>query len=366
MTFDVFKGGNHLPLFSACTGTEFTILTNRSKPANPDLPSNITIKTLNARIGPYYYGCADYLYAKAVLRRYPPHDLFWQQFDVIHCNQVMGPMLKSLKKTGVPLLFLIHHPVTADREVAVEESGFLESVRWRLKYFLLVRWQKKLCAEADRIATVSNTMRDRIAQDYHCTADKISMVPNGVDGSVFTPVADAECMFDVISVGSFVHPRKGFPYLVEVYRQLAAAGKRIADVGRRSDAQRAMLKSIEGVTVYGTVDQDELEHLLRHSRTLVSTSLYEGFGLSLIEALASGHPAFGFSVGAVPEVLGSIDDSLVVPPRDTSALTKVVLSFLRFSPQEREQKGAQYRKEVLHRYSLHASAEGLQNLYKSM
>lgn len=365
-TFDVFKGGNHLPLFSACSNTTFTILTNRSKPADPQLPSNISIETLNARIGSYYYGCADYLYAKAVLQRYPPHHSFWKQFDVIHCNQVMGPALRQLKKTGVPVVFLIHHPVTADRDIAVAESRFIDALRWRAKYLLLIYWQKRMCKAVHHIATVSRTMRERIAGDYAVAPEKIAVVPNGVDGNVFTPVSDSECLFDVISVGSFVHPRKGFRYLVEVYTALATSGKSIADVGRRSDAQCAILESIPGVTVYNMVDQDELEHLLRHSRVLVSTSLFEGFGLSLIEALASGHPAFCFSVGAVPEVLGSIDASFIVAPRDSHALAQSIQEYLQHTPKQRDQAGKQYRKEVLQRYSLQSSADALEGLYDNV
>ena len=365
-TFDVFKGGNHLPLFSACTHTEFTILTNRSKPANPELPSNITIETLEARIGPYYYGCADYLYAKAVLKRYPPHHEFWKQFDVIHCNQVMGPALKKLKKTGVPVVVLIHHPVTADREVAVAESGFFDALQWRAKYFLLVHWQKKFCKAAQHIATVSQTMRDRIACDYSVHPEKISVVPNGVDGAVFSRKRDSECSYDVVAVGSFIHPRKGFRYLLEVYKKLAAAGMKIADVGRRSEEQMQQLRSINGVIVHGMVDSFTLIDLVQGSRVLISTSLFEGFGLSLIEALACGHPCMAFSVGAVPEVVGSIEPTLVVPPRDTEALAQAVQAYLQCSSEQRDEQGKHYREEVLRRYALHSSAEALEGLYEGM
>lgn len=360
---DTYKGGSHMPLLSACDDIEFTVVTNRVKAAEGTLPSNVYVVTLNARIGSYYYGFADMLFARSVLRAHPSEDAFWKQFDAIHINQVMGPALRKLKKTGVPLIFMIHHPVTADRDVAVAESGWFDGLIWRLKYALLIRWQREMARAADRVVTVSKTMRERIAHDYGCSPEKITVVENGVDGVVFTPAADADCTFDVIAVGSFVHPRKGFRYLANTYRALAASGKRIADVGRRSDSQMKELLAIPGVTVHGSVDQDTLVRLIRHSRVLVSTSLFEGFGLSLIEALSSGHPAFAFAVGAVPEVLGGIDQELLIPPRDTGAMIDAIASFLRHSPKEREERGALYRTTVLKRYSLSASAESLRLAY---
>src|SRR3989344_6994281 len=168
---DSFKGGNHLPLFAACEQTEFTIVCNRSKVPAGQLPKNVKVVTVPGRTGPYYGGCADFLFSRAVLARFSANDPFWKTFDVLHLNQVMGLHFRKLKKTGVPLLFLIHHPVTADRDIAVAESGFFDACAWRMKYALLVRWQRVMCTTADRIVTVSQTMRSRIAHDYAVPAE---------------------------------------------------------------------------------------------------------------------------------------------------------------------------------------------------
>lgn len=364
--FDAFKGGNHLPLLAALPEVEFTILTNDTKPALPDLPGNVRCETLRARVSSYYYGCADLLFARAVLKHYPASDPFWKQFDVIHINQTMGPALLQLKKAGVPIVFFIHHPVSADRAVALEESSFIGRIFWRLKYWLLVLWQKRFCTLLPTIATVSQTSAKRIAQDYGCPESKITVIPNGIDTTVFTPDDPAFCEFDAIAVGSFVHPRKGFRYLVEVYRELSIKSIRIADVGRRSPEQQAIIRSIKNVRSLGTVPQEKLLSLLRRSSVLLSTSLYEGFGLSLIEALACGRPAFAFDAGAVREVLAPVDPDLVVALRDTDELTRRVQKFLALSPAERAEKGRRYREGVSRLYPLKKSAAALHDLYKKL
>jgi glycosyltransferase involved in cell wall biosynthesis len=360
---DPFKGANHLPLFAANADINFTILCSRCKVPQRDLPANVEVVELGGWLGTYYYGCMDLRFAQIVLRAYQSDDPFWQQFAVLHCNQVMGPSLSRLKRTGLPIILTIHHPVTVDCALAVEETPFLQSVHWRLKYAAPIVWQRAMCSVADAIVTVSATVRDRLVQDYGCDPANVVIVPNGVDGNVFQPV-DAPEEYDVIALGSLMHPRKGFRYLVDAYRQLASSGRRIADVGRRSDSQLRELRFIPNVTVHGTVDAPRLIQLLQRSKTLISTSLYEGFGLSLIEALACGIPAFAFGGGAVGEVLVPIDPSLITPIRDTGKLVQRVQGFLHLSVPQRKRRGDRYRSLVLDTYPLERSAEALRELYQ--
>jgi len=365
-TLDPFKGGNHLPLLASLPDTEVTILCNRSKVRPSDLPPGVTVVTIPGRLGPYYYGCSDLLFARSVLRTYPFHSAFWQQFSVIHLNQVMGPAFRRLPACGVSVLFFIHHPVTADRRIAVSETRGIQSLLWRLRYFLLVRWQHNMCRAASHIATVSYTMKQHIIDDYACRSEKISVVPNGVDAQVFHPGGSTPPIVDVVSIGSFIHPRKGFRYLLETYRELSRRGKRIADVGRRSDEQRKELSAISGVTVYGTLSQEALLARMQSAAVLISTSLFEGFGLSLIEALSCGRPAFAFGVGAVPEVLGPIDTSLIVPPRDVRAMVDAVCSYLDLSVAEQSCQGATYHAAVQQHWSMERAAAALRSLYKQL
>lgn len=362
---DPYKGANHLPLFAALSDVSFTIVCNRSKARPGDLPRNVEVVTVPGRTGSYYYGFADARFASLILRAYPAGSAFWKQFQILHFNQVMGPVFRRLRGAGVPVLLTIHHPVTVDRDIAVEESSGVVAMLWRLKYARLVAWQKAMCATCHHVMTVSQTVSDRLQKDYGIADDRITIVPNGVDGSVFFPDT-AVPLFDVIALGSFIHPRKGFRYLAEAYRALGAKGFRIADVGRRSDVQVAVLRSIPGVTMHGIVDQPTVQRLMQRSSILLSTALYEGFGLSLIEALACGRPALAFAGGAVGEVLSPIDADLVVPVRDTSALVEKAEAFLCLSETEKRQRGEEYRKKVLESYGIEKAAKSLRSLYANI
>jgi len=375
---DVYKGGNHLPLFRALPDVQFTVLTGSVHPKGVVLPANVRAVKLDGRLVSYYYGFADRRFACEVLRTYPAGHPFWKDFDVLHLNQTLHPSLLTLQESGVPLLYAVHHPVTVDLGAALGESSPVTGLLWRARYYSLIGWQRRICREAPHIMTVSQTVAARLQDDYTCDPAKISIVPNGVDGERFQPSLSLESFgrqarpdgreteFDCIAVGSFLHPRKGFRYLFETYRALTRDGVRIADVGKRSPTQRRQLQKLTGVTSFGTVPDDKITELIQRSSILVSTSLYEGFGLSLIEALACGRPAFAFDAGAVSEVLSPIDPSLVVPIRDSAALVRRVQEFLALSAEERLKRGNRYREEVLKRYSLRASADALRAVYERL
>lgn len=367
LSLDVFKGGNHLPLLGSVPGVRFTVLTNSVKPRDAVLPQNVRVECLHERLGPYYYGIADTLFARAVLRRYPPAHSFWKQFDVIHLNQVLGRRFLALRDTGVPVLYAIHHPVSADKDVSLAESPFFSGLRWRMKYAFLLRGQRLLAKGMPTLMTVSRSMADRLSREFSRNPSDIRVVQNGVDGAMFHSAEHSDQdTFAAIAIGSLLHPRKGFPYLLSVYRELAAHGWKIADVGRRSASQQAALADIPGLTAYGTVDHEAMLSLLQRSSVLLSCSLFEGFGLSLIEALACGKPSIAFAVGAVPEVLTPVDPTLLVPPRDTAAMVLRVERFLALSSQERSSFARRYREAALRLYPLEGSGKALARVYASL
>ena len=118
--------------------------------------------------------------------------------------------------------------------------------------------------------------------------------------------------------------------------------------------------------MFGTVESDQLLSLLQKSKVLVSTSLYEGFGLSLIEALACGHHCIAFDVCAVREVLEPIDNQLTVQPRDVLALVQHATTFLSLNPKELQKKADEYRSAVIDQYSLEKSAQSLHRVYQQL
>lgn len=320
---DQYKGGGEVLLGiinSLKTRHEITVYTAETNVKNPDF--NLQVLRINE--WPYYYGLFDYFFAKKVTAKILAEK---KQFDLIHVNQVVGSPLLRLGNIGIPVIYEIHHPATADLEAALDfERSPLRRLAWRLKYLPIIRAQKKL-AKKFPVLTVSRTSAGKISADYGVAEKDISIIYNAIDTDIFKPTAPKEPN-TVISVGSFIHPRKGFDYLLKIYRDLDKNGVKILDVGRRPAWGLKELSKLKNVTRFGTVSREELIKLYSRATVHISPSRYEGFGLSILEAMACGTPTVAFAVGGAREVLEQIDPELLTPAGDVDQILKKVYSIL--------------------------------------
>jgi alpha-1,3-rhamnosyl/mannosyltransferase len=174
----------------------------------------------------------------------------------------------------------------------------------------------------------------RLIDGLHVDPAKISVVPNGVDKS-FKPqpperiarVREALALGDkpyVLCVGS-VEPRKNLKGLLAAWSQLPAnirqeyslvlAGKR----GRKEVFGDAGLDNVpEGAIFTGYVAQEDLPALYSGAAIFAYPSLYEGFGLPPLEAMASGVPVLTSNNSSIPEVVG--DAGVLIDPQEPESI----------------------------------------------
>jgi glycosyltransferase involved in cell wall biosynthesis len=150
----------------------------------------------------------------------------------------------------------------------------------------------------------------------------------------------------VLAVGT-LEPRKNLPRLVEAYRLLPEAVQRehplvvVGDLGWRTDATLTALASLGNrCTVLGKVPDATLAELYRRCAMFCYPSLYEGFGLPVLEAMAAGAAVLTSNVSSLPEVGG--DAVAYVDPLDVAAIA-AALSELLSDPQRRATLGAAAR-----------------------
>jgi glycosyltransferase involved in cell wall biosynthesis len=175
---------------------------------------------------------------------------------------------------------------------------------------------------ADRVIAVSSRTKQDLIDQYGVEGHKIAVIPNGVDDA-FSPDGPA---------------RDGPPYLLFVgalqarkdplvaIQALSLADSNLGlvlvgpDKGAAAEARRAVARlGLNGrVEFSGHVEKPALAALYRGARALVFPSRYEGFGLPVLEAMASGTPVVATTAGAIPEVAG--DAAVLVDPGDPIAL----------------------------------------------
>jgi glycosyltransferase involved in cell wall biosynthesis len=160
---------------------------------------------------------------------------------------------------------------------------------------------------ADAVVAVSQFTRDELGDLLGIPADRVRVVPNGVD-PVFTPDGPAAPGAYVLAVGT-LEPRKNLGAAVEAAR-LAGVELRVAGA-----------QGWGGVDVPGWAGRPsdaELASLYRGARCLVYPSLYEGFGLPVLEAMACGTPVVTSRGGATEEIAGGA--AVLVDATDPAAV----------------------------------------------
>jgi glycosyltransferase involved in cell wall biosynthesis len=212
--------------------------------------------------------------------------------DVLHCPTFRGPV-----RSRVPVVVTIH-----DLAVLRHPETFNQ---WTRSYSRLV--VPRVARAARRVIAVSQFTRGEIVELLGVPPERIDVIPNAV-GPPFVPDGPAAEGDYMLAVGT-LEPRKNHALVQQAARALAVP---LRVVGARGwgDVQ------VDGWL--GAVSDDELAALYRGARCLVYPSLYEGFGIPVLEAMACGTPVVTSAGGATEEVAGGA--AVLVDPRDPSAI----------------------------------------------
>ena len=186
---------------------------------------------------------------------------------------------------------------------------------------------------ADRVIALSEFTRQEI-KNYYPTANQKSVIVYPGIGSEFTPGAgpgaDAGMLAALgvrkpylLCVGN-IHPRKNMHRLLAAWEELRDAGPPVprmvwAGIGRWQTGDLLPRAERAGVQVLGFVPQSHLPALLRQAEALAYPSLYEGFGLPPLEAMACGTPVLTSNATSLPEAVG--EAAVCVDATDLAALT---------------------------------------------
>jgi glycosyltransferase involved in cell wall biosynthesis len=296
------------------------------------------------------------------------------EFDLVHDNQCLGTGLAKMVDEGWPVVTTLHHPITVDRDLDLAHA----SGAWRR--FTLRRWyafldmQTRVAGRIPRHIAVSESSRRDIARHMGIDSDRVHVVPVGVDPDIFRPRPDvARVRGRVMTTASADVPMKGLAPLLEALAKVRT---------ERDDAHLVVLGKTKGKSaipglierlglegavrfVHG-VSSERIVELYAEAEAAAVPSLYEGFSLPAVEAMACRVPVVATTGGALPEVVGGNGETgLLVPPADPSALAAALVRTLDDAGL-RARVGAAGRRRALERFTWRRTAEGTVEQYRAL
>lgn len=279
-------------------------------------------------------------------------DRRFDAFDVVHDNQSLGYGLLWLLRRGIPLVATIHHPISRDRKVDIAAASLRKQISTR-RWYGFVRMQARVARRLPALLTVSTASATDTIEDFGIEPDRMKIVPLGVDTDVFRPRGE-RVPGRIVAIASADSPLKGVAHLLESVAKLRVERDVELHLVSRIDPKSATARRIEdlgladAVTLHSGLTDDELAALLASAEVMAVPSLYEGFSLPTVEALACGTPVVASRAGALPETVG--DAARLVAPGDVGELTDA-LGDLLDEPAERARLAALGLARVEERYS---------------
>ncbi len=234
----------------------------------------------------------------------------WEQLELpLFLRQVKSRLLVNLANTA-PLLY-------KNQFITIHDLAFLRNPKWfsikaSIYYRLLI---PALARRAQKIITVSEFSKSEIMHLLNIPDHKISVVYNGISEELCKN-RDIEFRKNNNEYGNYVlalsssDPRKNIKKLISAYRKLNLGDTKLILAGgenrifAKNESMKEIIRSDDNIIDVGYVSDSKLMNLYSNAKLFIYPSLYEGFGLPPLEAMAAGCPVLVSNTASLPEVCG--------------------------------------------------------------
>ena len=254
-------------------------------------------------------------------------------YDLIIDNQSLSYGMVEIQKR-FPFIEMIHHPITMDFKHEMKVSKKIKYKVSRYRWYSFLKMQKKVAPSIKRIITPSESSKNGIIEDLNCKNTNITVINNGLDTDEFSTIKDIKRnKFRLITTASADVPLKGLDYTLKALNILKNDFPEIqliiiGSLKKGGHTQKLIKKlNLEEYIIFKTnISKKEIKELYAESSIAIVSSLYEGFGYPVIEAMSCEVPLIATNVSSIPELTSKY--ALLVDPKNSEMISAGVKNIL--------------------------------------
>ncbi|MAV61525.1 MAG: glycosyl transferase family 1 [Gammaproteobacteria bacterium] len=254
-------------------------------------------------------------------------------YDLIIDNQSISYGMLEIQKR-LPLIEIIHHPITYDLKHELEASNKIKYRISRYRWYSFLKMQKKVAPKINTIITPSKSSKKGIIEEFKCKEKNITVINNGLDASEFAPIDRSQINpFRLITTASADVPLKGLDFSLKALKILITDFPEIhliviGNIKENGHTKRLIekLKIEKNVFFKSNITKAEITNLYSSSSVAIVSSLYEGFGYPVIEAMSCAVPLIATDVSSIPELTKEF--AILVEPKNDQMIADSVKKVL--------------------------------------
>ena len=250
-------------------------------------------------------------------------------YDLVLDNQSLSYGMLEIQKR-FPFIEIIHHPITFDYKYELASSKKIKYKFSRHRWYSFLKMQKKVAPKINRIVSPSQSSKDGIIKEFKCNEENITVINNGLDTDEFRPISKyIRNPYRLITTASADVPLKGLDYSLKALKDLKSDFPEmhlivIGSIKENGHTQRLIneLDIKDSVFFKSNITKAKITELYSTSSIAIVSSLYEGFGYPVIEALSCEVPLIATNISSIPELVD--DYATLVDPKSYKMISNSV------------------------------------------
>lgn len=259
-----------------------------------------------------------------------------KKFDIIHINGISYFSLK-MRITNASQTVFIHHPIK-DTIVNDNLGFFARILHFRGEDgFLILKAEDHIIKSSDKIIVPSKFTKNNLLSHYKLNSSLITVIHEGISCDNFkealvSPLKESD--FILLFVGRVDDHRKGLDILLDAFRIVSQKFEDVKLIIVGSGNNKKVVKLSEKLNIQnrilftGFVDESTLKSYYNICDIYVTPSRLEGFGLTILEAMAAGKSVIGFRVGSIPELIKNYKNGVLIDKVNAEALANGICYLL--------------------------------------